>query len=146
MSMNFDLGDLRAFIAVAELASFRAAAETIHLSQPALSRRIDKLEDALGVRLFDRDTRNVELTAVGRDFARKARALLAELDAMLLGIRDVAAHRWGQVTIACVPSAVHYFLPRILRQYHQRYPRIRLHVIDEGANDVLSSVANGVAE
>jgi len=63
MSMNFDLGDLRAFIAVAELASFRAAAETIHLSQPALSRRIDKLEDALGVRLFDRDTRNVELTA-----------------------------------------------------------------------------------
>ena len=47
MSMNFDLGDLRAFIAVAELASFRAAAETIHLSQPALSRRIDKLEDAL---------------------------------------------------------------------------------------------------
>src|SRR6185369_4853370 len=96
MSMNFDLADLRAFIAVAELASFRAAAETIHLSQPALSRRIDKLEDALGVRLFDRNTRNVELTAVGRDFARKSRTLLDDLDTILLGVRDVAANRWGR--------------------------------------------------
>lgn len=146
MNMNFDLGDLRAFVAVAELGSFRAAAETIHLSQPALSRRIEKLEDALGVRLFDRDTRNVELTAVGRDFARKSRALLGELDSMLLGVRDVAAHRWGQVTIACVPSTVHYFLPRVLKQYHARFPRIRLHVIDDSANEVLSAVANGVAE
>src|SRR5512138_315354 len=146
MSMNFDLGDLRAFIAVAELASFRAAAETIHLSQPALSRRIDKLEDALGVRLFDRDTRNVELTAVGRDFVRKARTLLDQLDEMLLGARDVAANRWGQVTLACIPSAVHYFLPAVLRAYHERFPRIRVRIIDESANAVLSAVAHGEAE
>ncbi len=146
MSMNFDLGDLRAFIAVAELASFRAAAETIHLSQPALSRRIEKLEDALGVRLFDRDTRNVELTAVGRDFARKARTLLDDLDEILLGVRDVAANRWGQVTLACIPSTVHYFLPAVLREYHRRFPRIRVRVIDESANAVLSAVAHGEAE
>jgi DNA-binding transcriptional LysR family regulator len=146
MSMNFDLGDLRAFIAVSELASFRAAAETIHLSQPALSRRIEKLEGALGVRLFDRDTRNVELTAVGRDFARKARTLLDDLEQILLGVRDVAANRWGQVTLACIPSTVHYFLPAVLRQYHQRFPRIRVHVIDESANEVLSAVVHGEAE
>jgi len=146
MSMNFDLGDLRAFIAVAELASFRAAAETIHLSQPALSRRIDKLEDALGVRLFDRDTRNVELTAVGRDFARKARTLLDDLDAILLGVRAVAANRWGQVTLACIPSTVHYFLPAVLRQYHERFPRIRVRILDESANEVLSAVVHGEAE
>ena len=146
MSINFDLGDLRAFIAVAELASFRAAAEAIHLSQPALSRRIDKLEGALGVRVFDRDTRNVELTAVGRDFARKARTLLDQLDEMLLGVRDVAANRWGQVTLACIPSAVHYFVPAVLRAYHQRFPRIRVRIIDESANAVLSAVAHGEAE
>ena len=146
MSMNFDLGDLRAFIAVAELASFRAAAEAIHLSQPALSRRVDKLEDALGVRLFDRDTRNVELTAVGRDFVRKARTLLDDLDAMLMGVRDVAANRWGQVTLACVPSTVHYFLPTVLRQYHSRFPRIRVRIVDESANQVLSAVVHGEAE
>ena len=146
MSMNFDLGDLRAFIAVAELASFRAAAETIHLSQPALSRRIDKLEEALGVRLFDRDTRNVELTAVGRDFARKARALLDDLDSILLGVRDVAANRWGQVTLASIPSTVHYFLPAVLRRYHERFPRIRVRIIDDSANEVLSAVVHGEAE
>ena len=146
MSMNFDLGDLRAFVAVAELASFRAAAEAIHLSQPALSRRVDKLEDALGVRLFDRDTRNVELTAVGRDFVRKARTLLDDLDAMLMGVRDVAANRWGQVTLACIPSTVYYFLPTVLRQYHARFPRIRVRIIDESANEVLSAVVHGEAE
>lgn len=146
MSMNFDLGTLRAFIAVAELASFRAAAEAIHLSQPALSRRIDKLEEALGVRLFDRDTRNVELTTVGRDFARKTRALMEDLDAVLRGVREVASNRWGQVTLACIPSTVHYFLPAVLRRYHERFPRIRVRIIDDSANEVLSAVVHGEAE
>ena len=76
MNNKFDLADIQAFAAVAELQSFRAAAEAIHLSQPAFSRRIDKLEEALGVRLLDRTTRRVTLTAVGRDFARKTRVWL----------------------------------------------------------------------
>jgi DNA-binding transcriptional LysR family regulator len=146
MNMNFDLADLRAFVALAELESFRAAAEALHLSQPALSRRIGKLEDALGVRLFDRTTRSVNLTAVGRDFARKARDLLDELENTLLGIRDVAAKRTGEVTVACVPSAVYYFLPGVMKQYHERYPMIRVRVVDEDANAVLSTVIRGEAD
>ena len=66
---------------VAELGSFRAAADAVHLSQPALSRRVGKLEQALGVRLFERTTRRVSLTAVGREFARKARATHAAFPA-----------------------------------------------------------------
>ena len=81
MNNKFDLADIQAFAAVAELQSFRATAEAIHLSQPAFSRRIDKLEEALGVRLLDRTTRRVTLTAVGRDFARKTRVWLDDLDA-----------------------------------------------------------------
>ena len=146
MNMNFDLADLRAFVALAELESFRAAAEALHLSQPALSRRIGKLEDALGVRLFDRTTRSVNLTAVGRDFSRKARELLDELENTLLGIRDVAAKRTGEVTVACVPSAVYYFLPGVMKQYHERYPKIRVRVVDEDANAVLSTVIRGEAD
>jgi len=144
--MKLGLSDLEAFVAVAEFASFRAAAESINLSQPALSRRIEKLEEALGVRLFDRDTRNVDLTTVGRDFARKARTVLADLDSILLGVRDVAANRWGQVTLACIPSTVHYFLPSVLRRYHERFPRIRVRIIDDSANEVLSAVLHGEAE
>ncbi|SDC97804.1 DNA-binding transcriptional regulator, LysR family [Cupriavidus sp. YR651] len=144
--MNFNLSDLRAFVAVAELSSFRAAAAELHLSQPALSRRIEKLEDALGVRLFDRTTRSVEMTAVGREFSRKARELLNGLDESLLGIRDVATRVTGEVTVACVPSAVRYFLPAVLRKYHETYPRIVVRLIDEGANEVLNLIVRNEAD
>jgi DNA-binding transcriptional LysR family regulator len=145
-NMNLDLGDLRAFVAVAERGSFHAAATDIHISQPALSRRVAKLEATLGVRLLERTTRKVELTTVGRDFARKARELLNGLDQSLLGISEIAERMSGEVTIACVPSAVRYFLPQVLQQYHEKYPRILLRVADAGAGDVLSSVVRGDAD
>jgi DNA-binding transcriptional LysR family regulator len=146
MSMNFDLNDLLAFRAVAELGSFRKAAESIHLSQPAFSRRIDKLEQALGARLLERTTRRVNLTSVGRDFNSQLRQILNALDTTLLGIRGVAATRMGEVTVACVPSAVNYFLSHVITLYHQRYPKIRIKIIDESANDVLVAVARGDAD
>ena len=146
MNNKFDLADIQAFAAVAELHSFRAAAEAIHLSQPAFSRRIDKLEEALGVRLLDRTTRRVTLTAVGRDFARKTRVWLDDLDGMLMGLGDVAARRMGEVTIACVPSAVYYFLPQVVKRYHERFPKIRVKVHDASANEVLVAVAQGDAD
>jgi DNA-binding transcriptional LysR family regulator len=146
MAINFDLNDLLAFRAVAELSSFRKAAEQLHLSQPAFSRRIDKLEQALGVRLLERTTRRVSLTAVGRDFERKVRELLDDLDATLLGIRGVAATRMGEVTIACVPSTVYYYLSEVLRRYHEQCPKVRVKVLDAGANDALASVSRGEAD
>src|ERR1043166_3908934 len=146
MAINFDLNDLLAFRAVAELSSFRKAAEVVHLSQPAFSRRIDKLEQALGVRLLERTTRRVTLTVVGRDFERKVRELLDELDATLLGIRGVAATRMGEVTVACVPSTVYYYLSQVIRRFRERSPKVRVRVIDAGANDVLSAVARGEAD
>lgn len=146
MSMNFDLADLRAFVAVAELSSFRAAADAIHLSQPALSRRVEKLENALGVRLFERTTRSVSLTAVGRDFSRKARSLLDDLEDSLLSMQGVAASQQGEVVIACVPSAVYYFLPKVLSEFHAQYPRVRVRIIDDSANAALESVARGEAD
>jgi DNA-binding transcriptional LysR family regulator len=146
MAINFDLNDLLAFRAVAELSNFRKAAESVHLSQPAFSRRIDKLEQALGVRLLERTTRRVTLTAVGRDFERKVRELLDELDNTLLGIRGVAATRMGEVTVAGVPSTVYYYLSRVISRFHERYPRIRVRIFDASANEVLAAVAAGEAD
>lgn len=146
MNMGFDIADLRAFVAVAELNSFRAAANSIHLSQPALSRRVEKLETALGVRLFERTTRSVSLTAVGRDFSRKARAILDDLETSLLSMHEIATSQLGEVVIACVPSAVYYFLPNVLRNFHEQYPRIRVRIIDDSANAALESVARGEAD
>ncbi|SAK75914.1 LysR family transcriptional regulator [Caballeronia hypogeia] len=146
MAVNFDLNDLQAFRAVVELGSFRKAAEAVNISQPALSRRIDKLEAALGVRLFERTTRSVTLTTVGRVFAPSAEQLLDDLDVALLGIRDVSSSRLGHVTIACVPSVAYYFLPNVVASYHRRFPRIRVKLLDSSANEVLSSVISGEAD
>jgi len=146
MAATFDLNDLHAFRAVAEMGNFRKAAEAVHISQPAFSRRIDKLEQALGVRLLERTTRRVNLTAVGRDFARTVQQVLDELDGALLGIRGVAATRMGEVTIACVPSTVYYFLSQSIRRYRETYPKIRVKVFDAGANEVLAAVARGEAD
>jgi len=146
VAINFDLNDLLAFRAVAELSNFRKAAESVHLSQPAFSRRIDKLEQALGVRLLERTTRRVTLTAVGRDFERKVRELLDELDATLLGIRGGVVTRMGEVTVACIPSTVYYYLSEVIRRYHERSPKVRVKVLDASANEVLAAVARSEAD
>ena len=146
MAINFNLNDLQAFRTVAELSSFRKAADALHVSQPAFSRRIEKLEEALGVKLLERTTRKVSLTAVGRDFDRKVQQLLDDLDNTLLGIRGVAGTRMGEVTIACVPSTVYYYLSQVVSRYRERYPKIRVKVFDAGANDVLAAVARSEAD
>ncbi|WP_251865637.1 LysR family transcriptional regulator [Achromobacter sp. Marseille-Q4962] len=144
--INFDLQELQAFVAVAERSSFRAAAEDLHLSQPALSRRIDKLEDLLGARLLERTTRRVALTSVGRVFLERARGAIDELERAVLSIGDLALQRGGLVTVACVPSVAYYFLPSVIREYAERFPRIRVRIIDETANTVLNSVVSGRAD
>ena len=146
MSIHFDLNDLLAFRAVAELNNFRRAAELVHISQPAFSRRIEKLEQALGVKLLERTTRRVSLTAVGRDFARKVVHWLDDLDVTLLAVRGVAATRMGEVKVACVPSTVYYFLSQSIRRYRETYPKVRIRVFDAGASEVLDAVARGEAD
>lgn len=144
--MNFDLADLRAFIAVADLGSFSAASHSLHLSQPALSRRVDKLEQALGLRLFERSTRKVELSAMGRSFLPRARHVLNELESALLGMTDLSDKLRGLVTVACVPSAVNTFVADALIEFRRLYPRIRVRLMDESAADVLMAVARSEAD
>ncbi|MZQ87661.1 LysR family transcriptional regulator [Frigidibacter albus] len=140
--MSIDLEDLRAFVATAEMQSFRAAAETIHLSQPALTRRIQKLEATLGVPLLERTTRRVSLTAVGRDFLPRARRLLDDLETSLMSVREIAERRSGLVSIACIPTAAYYFLPDVIAAFTAEFPAIRFRILDAGANEVLQSVLN----
>ncbi len=144
--INFDLQQLQGFVAVAERGSFRAAAEHINLSSPALSRRIEKLETILGARLFNRTTRDVELTPLGRVFLERARTALDDLESAMLGISDIATHRGGRVTVACVPSAALYFLPTVISSFSLRYPGIRVRVVDGSMNQVLKSVLSGESD
>jgi DNA-binding transcriptional LysR family regulator len=144
--MNFELVDLKAFVAVAELGSFNRAAKAVNLSQPALTRRIQKLEEGLGAPLLERSTRHVALTMVGREFVPKVRRFLDEFEASMLGIRDLGARSSGLVSVASVPTAVFYFLPRTISRFSEAYPRIRVRILDLGANEGLEAVARGEAD
>src|SRR3569832_692449 len=104
------LADLRAFVTVGQHQSFAAAAKALHLSQPALSRRISHLEDQMGVRLFDRTTRSVELTLLGRRFLEEMHGLLEDVDRSVASLQDAAQLESGDVTIGCEFSAEHHLL------------------------------------
>lgn len=86
-----DLNELAAFRAAVRFPTFTQAAQHIHLSQPAFSRRIDKLEQGLGVQLFQRSTRRITLTAVGKEFERRLEEVFSSLEATVLHVRGAAA-------------------------------------------------------
>lgn len=143
---NFDLQDLYAFTALCEHGSFRFAAEAICISQSALSRRIEKLESALGVRLFDRTTRRVTLTQVGRTFAPRARQLLSDFEDALNGISDPMFYGSGVVTVACIPSAAYYFMPKVIAHFRSRFAKARIKLVDTSAGNVYAAVHNRQAD
>src|SRR6218665_627599 len=144
--MNFDLSDMRAFVAVADLGSFRAAAQALHISQPALSRRGGKLGQEMGFRLFERTTRKVELSAIGRSFVPKARHVLSELENALLGMTDMSDRLRGPVTVACGPSSVPHLLAGAVEAFQRKFPRIRVRLIDETATEILLAVVGSEAD
>lgn len=144
--MAIDLDQLRTFVTVAEAGGLTPAAETLHLSLPAISRRLSALEAELGVALLTRSTRRVALTQIGREFLPRARRLLDELEESLLGIRETAAQRRGLVTLACIPTAAYYFLPATLAAFARRFPAVRVRAMDLAAEGVIDAVATGAAE
>lgn len=146
MRINTDIGELQAFIAVAGKSSFRAAAEGLFISQPALSRRIDKLERDLKCQLLERTTRRVSLTDAGRQFLAHAQAVIDELELAYKSLEARAVARSGKVTIACVPSVANHLLPSVLKDFANTYPSVRVKVIDESAQTVLDSVTEGHAD
>lgn len=144
--IKFDLGELQAFVVTAEKSSFRLAADALFLSAPALSRRVERLESALGVRLLERTTRSVELTAVGQEFLHEARSALAGLDLAVQRVSDQVHLRRGRVTVACIPSVASHVLPRVLRAFAVAQPEVQVHVMDESARHVLDAVMQGAAD
>lgn len=134
---------MRAFIAAAELRSFAAAAKVLHLSLPAFSRRISNLEARLGVKLFDRTTRSLELTLLGSRFLRQITTVVEDLDRSVHGLRDAAQLEAGDVTIGCVFSAVHHFLPAVIDSYREQHPNVLVRIVEDGADGVFTSVKHG---
>jgi DNA-binding transcriptional LysR family regulator len=144
--MKLDVLGLEAFVAIVDLGRFGPAAEALHITQTALSRRLSNLEELLEVKLVERTTRSVALTRLGQEFLPQARRLLSDLAAALTEIRETGKAARGDVAIACVPTVGVQFLPSVIQEYAARYPQNRIHILDHSSLGVAESVLRREAE
>jgi DNA-binding transcriptional LysR family regulator len=127
---NVSLRQLRAFVTVAEVGSFTAAASALNLTQSAVRVLIAELERGLGLRLFDRTTRSVRLTDAGQELHLPARRVLVDLQAAVSSSRELAAKKRGRVRIAATPLFSSLFLPAIILEFQAAYPDVEVIVRD----------------
>ncbi len=144
--INLDLFELQVFLRVAELGSFRLAAEDVGLSGPALSRMIARTEARLGARLFDRDTRNVRLTPQGQTLRGVAQRILSETESALTAYRGYLEAERGRVTLAGLPSVTAGLLPDVIAKFMEQRPEVDIHITDALSDGVVSAVLEGRAD
>jgi DNA-binding transcriptional LysR family regulator len=138
--MDLNMRQVRAFVSVAHLKSFTRAASLLHVSQPALTVQIRKLEEQLSVRLLDRNSRAVNVTRLGQELLPVFQRILAELDSVVVDTRSIAAQQHGFIRIASLPSFAAGLLPPIILNFRRSNPRMTFVVRDMIASRVNASV------
>ena len=144
--MSLKLRHVRAFVEVARQGSFRRAAEKLFVSQPALTITINQLEELVGVGLFNRTTRRVNLTIDGEDFLPIAERLVADFDRAIRDLKMTAERREGKVSIAVLPSLTINLLPGLLARFKDANPGIRVILRDDNAKGVQRQVLNNESD
>ncbi len=144
--MKVTLHQLEVFLSVAELRSFTEAGRALNVSQPALSRTIRQIEDGVGARLFDRDTRNVELTPAGRELAPIARRILGEFEGAFSELAQFVEGRSGRVTVAALPSIAAAILPATIERFRHGHPQVDFTIRDALSDVIVSAVDEGHAD
>ena len=121
-----NLKDLKYLVALADTGHFGRAAERTFVSQPTLSAQLKKLEDYLGVKLVERQPKNVQLTDVGRQIVVRARRMLNEGDEIVALARDNTNPLSGKLKIALIPTIGPYLLPRVMQKIRKAMPDLKL--------------------
>jgi DNA-binding transcriptional LysR family regulator len=142
VSINLNLRHLEALVAIARTGNFTRAAQVLHISQPSLTVQIRQLEETLGVRLFDRNTRSVELTRIGKELAPVIQRLVREIEAVVLNARELSTGGRGAVHVAALPSVCSTILPRIVARFREQSPGVSVTLRDVVAQRVLALVQN----
>lgn len=143
--LYMELHQIRYFIATAETGSVSRAAERCRVAQPSLSQQIRRLEDDLGVRLFDRQGRGMALTEAGRALLPRARRILAEVRDVHDHLRRDVAEGHGELTVGAIPTMAPFLLPRAVQRVRKKLPECRVS-IREGMTEtmVAALVANEI--
>ncbi len=143
MAINLSIRVLRAFVVLADCRHFTRAAARCHLSQSAFSQLIRRLEEEAGTALFNRNTRNVALTAEGELLADSARRLLADIESSFAELKDRTACRKGRVAVAALPSLAADTMPRVFAACRRRFPGVALELFDGLSDRCLELVRQG---
>ncbi len=142
-----ELRHLRAFVAVAELRSFRRAAEQLHLSQPPLSRQVQALEEELGARLLERGSRReVALTEAGRLFLADAKRVLGVLDAARRRVQEQSQRAQNRLVIANYSELSARVLPDWLKAFQSRFPHVEVSIREMNGADGFAALRSGRAQ
>ena len=141
-----DIPNLKAFVAVAEYQSFSLAAESLFMTQPAISKRVASLESELGVTLFDRLGRQVQLTEAGTTFLQSCRRILSDLSVSTDEVRALSATIGGKLRMATSHHVGIHRLPPVLKTFTQAYPDVELDLLFMDSELACHDVANGTLE
>lgn len=137
---------MRYVVAVAETNSFTRAAERCLVVQSALSHQIARLEQELGAKLFERTTRRVRLTPAGAAFLPAARQCLESAERASLEVAAAIGEVRGRLSVGLIPSVAAVDIPGALRDYHQRYPQVRISLRVGASDDLVEQVKQGAIE
>lgn len=137
------LRQLECLVAVADRLSFRRAAESVAITQPALSLQIQQLERMLGLRLFERDRRRVLVTPAGESLVARARAALAEVDAFVTAAEALHDPLAGTLKLGVIPTIAPYVLPGLVALTRKRLPRLRLLLREDQTSNLVALVQEG---
>ncbi len=140
------LRQLQYVVAVAETASFRGAAARCAVSQPSLSAQVAEAESALGVRLFERDSRGVLVTAAGQEIVERARRILTEADDLTVAARRYVDPLAGTLRIGIIPTLAPYLLPLAAPALHEAFPRLTVIWLEDKTPALADSLASGALD
>lgn len=138
-----NLGHLRTFVAIVDTGGVHRAAARLHLSQPAVSRQIQALENDLGVPLFDRIGRRVQLTSEGEDLLRHSRRLLAEAESFTERAGALKKGETGILRIGATPQVIESTLAGFLRRFRELYPSVEVQLVEDGGNNLPDRLERG---
>ena len=138
-----ELQQLRYVAAVAETGSFTRAADQCGVTQPSLSQQIQKLEQELGVPLFDRLPRRVVLTEAGRTLAARARKVLSGVEDARREVAESGGSSWGQLTVGAIPTVAPFVVPPAIRELRRRKAQLELRIEENVTAELLTGLLAG---
>ncbi len=137
---------LEYIVAVDTYRSFVAAAEKCFVTQPTLSMQVQKLEDTLGVKLFDRSKQPVTPTEIGIDIIAQARILLSESEKIKEIITDRQKELSGELKVGIIPTISPYILPKIFNGFVEKYPQVKLIVWEQTTENIIQQLKMGTID